>query len=93
VSSVESYLAGGKYMSAPCEPHVNPLVPTAGELDAASLQCSKSTVGSTLKSAQDGPSSRCAPLLHACLLLQLPAGSVDVELLHDATRREARAAT
>lgn len=27
----------------------------------------------------------------AAVWLQLPAGSVDVELLHDATRREARA--
>lgn len=34
--------------------------------------------------------TRCAVLCRLCL--QLPAGSVDVELLHDATRREARAA-
>lgn len=33
---------------------------------------------------------RCVVLCRLCL--QLPAGSVDVELLHDATRREARAA-
>lgn len=30
--------------------------------------------------------------LLCCPCVQLPAGSVDVELLHDATRREARAA-
>lgn len=37
----------------------------------------------------------CPVLLLFCVcasVTQLPAGSVDVELLHDATRREARAA-